>query len=581
MVEKLVKKDSFISKLKNFFYIDWSSFFVFIRMLLNNSLSLDFKKNRKKSIISVLTKILIFAITAAISYLFFYICNKLSLFSLISVTPSSVPSIIIMIMLVFSFLSTLFRVLNDLFFSSDNKVLLTLPSNGNTLFLSRIFVSFINAYLKALKLEIPFLIGYFICSRYPIYTYFAVFFIFIVIELFFVLLSSLIIIPLYFVKKFLITYPIIRNILLLLGIGTIITLVSLIISIIPEKIDIFSNWSTYFYKIQDGLTYYKVNMSFLYKTSSVVLGVYNGYGVGFYSGTGIFGLYTFLVILGSNLVLFLLSLVLANPFYLRLASGNDELMEKHLNKNKTSKVLSPGLSQFKKEVLLFIKDSYITPSYVTIFISFPLIMALISKIFLAMDLNMMGITLSIVAILIISLLISLSANASIAKIYSIEGGAFNVGRVNPYNDYKKITSKLILPMVIGIISLIITFIIISSLRSELRLELLLLGVGVIFIYISHLLYSAGLDFSSPRNIFGDISFLSNSEGRSTIFAFVLSALVSVIFYYASYDNFYWINDNAKTTACFKVLLIGLFILILSIYNYRKRIKYIYQKGETL
>lgn len=581
MKEKIVNKDSFINKLKNFFYVDWSSFFVFIKMLLNNSLSLDFKKNKKKSIISILTKVLIFAITAAISFLFFYLCDMMAIFSLISITPSSVPSIIIMIILFFSFVSTLFRVMNDLFFSSDNKVLLTLPSNGNTLFISRLFVSFITAYLKALKLEIPFLIGYFISNRYPIYMYFVIFLIFIVIELFFTLLSSLIAVPLYFVKKFLITYPLVKNILLILSIGTIITLASLLISIIPEKIDIFSNWSTYFYKVQDGLTYYTVNMSFLYNISSVMLGIYNGYKFSYFSGVAIYGLYTLIVLIGSNIILFLLSLALANPFYLRLASGNDELMEKHRNKNKNSKELKPGLSQFKKESLLFIKDNYVTPGYLTVFISLPLIMALIGKIFLAMDLNKRGISLSIVAILLITLLISLSANASIAKLFSIEGGAFNVGRTYPLNDNKKITSKIIIPMVIGIISLIITFIIIALLRTSLLLEMLLLGGGVILIYVSHLLYSAGLDFSSPKNIFGDISFLSNNEGRSTIYGFSLSLIITIIFYYSSYDNFYWINNDAKTSACFKVLLIGILLLAFSIYNYNKRIKYIYQKGETL
>ena len=188
--------------IRNFFHVEWKSFWVLLSMLLSNSLSLDFKRNRKKSIINIILKVLFFIVGSAVSFIFFKVCIKLNLFSLLPFVPMTVPSIILNILLFVSFFSVLFRVTKDLYFANDNKVLLTFPTNGNTLFLTRLSVSFINTYIRFLTLEIPFLIGYFLVSDYPVYMIFVIFFIFLLVDLLFVLFSPLLSVPLYFIKKF-------------------------------------------------------------------------------------------------------------------------------------------------------------------------------------------------------------------------------------------------------------------------------------------------------------------------------------------------------------------------------------------
>lgn len=575
-----MNKNKFLIKIKEYFSVNWKSFRVLVSMLLSNALSLDFKKNKKKTIVNITLKILIFIIAIAISYVFFYFCIKLSVFSLLPFVPTSVPSIIINIMLIISFIATLGRVNNDLYFSNDNKVLLTLPTNGGTLFLSRLCVSFISSYIKALTFEIPFLIGYYLVSNYPIYMIFMVFVLFLVVELVFILLSAIISIPLYYIKRFFITYPIAKKILSLILIVIVVTGVSILISIIPTKIDIFSNWSPYFYKIQDGLKYYTSNLSFFYQTSLMFLGGYNGYSFNYFSLNGISGLYTFIVLICSIPLLYLISLSIATPFYLKLASGNDELQEKVTKKEKTSSYSHPYISQLKKEFILFVKDNKISPSYLFTFISLPLLLSLITKIFMAMDLNSTGLSLVQVALLLISLLIVTSTNSLIASIYSLEGGAFKLARTYPIKNHFLLTSKLIIPSLIGSISLIISFVIIANLRSEIFMENIFLGIGVLLFYIGHLLYSASLDFINPKDTFGEVNFLSNNENRSLITSFILSALMTYLFYLFSKDSIIWIK-SVQMTASFKLLLISILYLIYNIYSYIRKIKYVYKKGESL
>ena len=574
----ITRKDNI--SIKDIFHVNWKAFRVLISMLLANSLSMDWKKNKKKSIINVMLKIITFAACVGLSYVFFYFCKSLNIFSLLPYIPMAVPSAIINVMLIFSFFATLFKVTNELYFANDNKVLLTLPTNGGTLFLARLFVAYINTYIKALTLEIPFLLGYFIVSGYPVYMYLAVFVLFLVVDLAFVLFSAILSIPLYFIKRFFISYPLAQRIFALLFVIVVITGASMLIAIIPEKIDIFTNWSPYFYRIQDGMKWYMNQMSFFYQTSLMFLGGYNGYSFRYFSGIGINGLWTFLSFLASIPILYIVSLSLATPFYLKLASGNDELLPKQSKKEKASYKMNSFLSQLKKELLLFAKDGEIAPAYAGMFVFLPVLLVLISKIFMAMDLNSRGLSLVQVAMLLISLLITLSMNGMIARIYSQEGGAFKVARTYPVKNGLLITSKLVIPAILGTISIIVSFAVIANLRAELFIENLMLGGGILCVYLGHLLYSAALDFTNPKASFGDVSFLSNNENRSLICAFIMSGLLTYLFYLFTQDSAIWIN-SIQTTSSFKLLLIGVLYLIFNIILYVRKIRYVYAKGESL
>lgn len=569
------------TKKKSIFHVEWGPFYVLIKMLLANSLTIDWKGNKKKAIIKLVTSLIGFAATIALSYLFFYLCQLFGIFSLLSSVPMSVPSIIINILVIFSFIGVLGRTTNELYFASDNKVLLTLPMNGNTLFLGRLGVSFINLYLKALKIEIPFLLGYYLVSGYPIYMYFVIFVIWAIIDLVMLLLAAILSIPNYFLKRYLKTHTLANAITLSVLITLILAFCSFLIGIIPNKIDIFSNWGPYFNAIQNGLNFYTSKLSFFYYASMVCLGGFTGYNFSFFYGYGVAGLYTFLILIGSLVILFFLSLLLAGPFYLHLASGNDEIQAKtKTNKKYSLKADSPYRSQFYKEFLLFVKDSSFTPNYVGIFLALPLLLALISKLFGAMDVNIRGEAMAQVVLLLILLLIALTANGLVANLYSKEGGAFKLNHTYPLKDEVIITSKIIYPAILGSLSIICTTFVMASIRMQTFTSTVFMGLGATLIYLGHLLFSAGVDFSNPKETFGEGSFLSRNENRSYILAFATSFLVAILYYFYLQDPIKWLND-VPSTAGFKIFLLGIIFFLINLVLYRKKIKYIYSKGESL
>lgn len=576
-LEKTSKKGT----LKRFFHVEWGPFWILIKMLLANALSFDWKGNKKKVILKTVTSLLGFAAVIAISYLFFYLCVQFSIFSLLSAVPMSVPSIIVNVLLIFSFLGSLGRVTEDLYFANDNKVLLTFPTNGNTLFLSRLAVCFLNTYLKALKLEIPFLIGYFVVSGYPIYMCFVIFPIWAIIDMVLLLFAALLSVPNYYLKRFLKTHPMVNAFVMGGVIVLLLAFCGFLIGIIPPKIDIFSNWGPYFAIIQNGLTFYTKELSFFFETSKVYLGGFTGFSFAYFSGYGLNGLWTFLVLLGLLPLFFISCLSLASPLYLRLASGSDELQGKAKKENTDEKrTLSPNKSQLYKEFLLFFKDETITPNYVGVFLALPLILSLVTKIFGAMDVNSRGEGMVQVASLLILLLIALSANGLIARIYSEEGAAFKLNRTYPLKDSFIIGSKLVLPCLIGVLSILASVLSMAFIRKSTMESTLLMGFGAILIYLGHLLFSAGVDFSNPRDSFGETSFLANNENRSVILALATSIFVSLLYYYYLQDGILWLND-VNSSAGFKVLLLGILYFLVNLVLYLRKIKYVYKQGESL
>ena len=71
------------TKKKSIFHVEWGPFYVLIKMLLANSLAIDWKGNKKKAIIKLVTSLIGFAATIALSYLFFYLLTLQAMFFLL------------------------------------------------------------------------------------------------------------------------------------------------------------------------------------------------------------------------------------------------------------------------------------------------------------------------------------------------------------------------------------------------------------------------------------------------------------------------------------------------------------------
>lgn len=561
---KALRKRKFIER----FGIDFRKLLTITSMLLKDKTKISFKANKKQSLIKIISSLVLFIVIIAASSAFYYVSKLLNLFSVLSFVPLSVPSFLSTFVLLISFVGIVVGLIQFLYFSNDNRLLITYPCNGNTIFVSRVLVYFINEYLKNVLIQVPLFLGYMIIMGFPWYSFLFTFVAFFFITILEVLLAAVISIPGYYVSMFLKKNYLVRSILLFIIFIGIIIGISYLLILMPNKIDIFTNWGPYFDRIQQFLTSYKTYLYPFYCLTILICGNYNGFNIITITSTSV---YTFLIIFGLILLLLILSNIIVNPLYFRFSSKSFEVENNFSLGTKKNRKTPYLLSQFNKEMKLLMKNSLLLSSVVFSFVLLPLIVAFINKIFGAMKLSNVGEMYTQIVNLLIILLISLSSNTAISRAYSSEGEAFVLDRTYPKKSYYMLFSKLIFPMTIGSISIIVSAIIFKDLRQIDSTSITLFIIGAISLYIGHMLYSAQLDFCNINSTFVNDNFENKSTKASSFLAIIIPVIVALFF-------FYYIKDG-NITGYLKFMIIGILFLAIFTVIFIQKIRLIYQEGQ--
>ncbi len=568
MEEKINVKEEKKVSFKEKYGVDFRSFWILVRMLLQDKLKISFKANKKQSIIKVVSLVLGFVALTALSYIFYYVVQLLHLFSVLSYIPLTVPSLISSVLLILGFLGVIFGLNRTLYYSNDNRLMITYPCNGNTIYLARIFVYFINEYIRNVVIQVPLFLGYMLVMGFNPFMVLWLLLGFAFITLVEVLLGALLSIPTYYVSRFLNRNSIIKTIVFLVIFAAIITGISILVYIIPEEIDIFTNWGPYFTKIQSFLNGYRRFFPPFYSLTIALIGDLNGFNIrGFTFDT----LYVYLAFIGLIGLTFTLSIFIVNPIYFKLASESFEFENDGTFSSKNTNKRSYIHSQLHKETLLFVKDSSYLTSIIGTFIFLPIVLSLLNKIFGAMNVNAFGERIVAVVNVLIILVVSLNSNSVVAKSYSSEGNAFNYNRVYPKKSFFMLLSKNVVPFIIGTISIIVSSVLFGMLKDVGTLQIILMIVSIELIYAGHMLYSSQLDFTSLTSQFMSQTSQSKAQLASTILAFVLPLIIVVLF-------FLYLSDHL-VYAYVKLLVLGLIVFGVCLWNYYYKVKLIYKEGK--
>jgi hypothetical protein len=555
-------------------------FSTLVKLLFSDTSKLSFKgkAERKSSLLKITSSLLIFAGLTGLDYLLYFVAELFRVFSLLSLIPQMVPSFIVSILLLVSLLNATVRLTRSLYYSPDNRMLITYPAKGLTVFLARLVVFFVAEYARSVMVIGPILFAYMLISGFPFYLYLWFF-----VALFFVVLSEVVLaallsVPGFFVSRFLRQNSLIELIVYGLLFASFIGVVSWLMSLLPNKIDIFSNWGPYFARIQGFLKDYRDSAYPLYCLTLLLIGFTNGFSVPMLN---LQSFWTLLVLLGIIVFGGILVFWLVSKLYLRLASESFEYTSNSAVLIRQTHQRSFFFAQLSKEMTLLIKDPGTFMSLFGVFVILPIFITILDKVFGAMNTTVIGnMYISVVNILIL-LLVSLNSNGNIAHIYSDEGKAFFINRSYPRSANVILLSKLVLPMLMGFISIIVSCIMYGQVTG-LKLApdgsawvngeiVAFLAVALCSFYAGHLLFAAGLDFTSIKSAFSAETLESSNERNIVLSAFVISLTQAVLF-------FLFLRDGVRSSYV-KLMIIGLVFLALNIALFHKKSKYIYQKGE--
>jgi hypothetical protein len=508
-------------------------------MQLKEKMDLGYLRSFKQTLFKAIFFILEFAGVTAICYLLFWACQLLRVFDVANGRiPAELLTTVLAAMLLLSTVFTTGGLVNSLYLSRDNLVLLTFPATPTMVFVSKLLVYYVHELKKNFMFLIPFFCGYGIALGYPVYYYFWVILLFAFVAAIPVLLGALLSMPALFAYQFIKKSKIAQAALGLILYAGLIALTAFIISVIPEEINF----------MQTGLPREEI--------LALTQGVANGFPPIYwltklligtpYSPILVNGIHTFKPVLFNAWsapmafglifalsVLTALGLLLARPLFYKMASKPFEFAKKTKIEEKKNEKTPVLLSAVKKEWLVALRDGTVTSLTTQLIVIMPLAIALLNAFYSAMNRNSTGIQMTVAFNFVIMLLILLSTNIRMASAYSKDGFSAYLNKVQPSTYGSLLFAKLTVNLVMGFIGVLITTIVYSFFYTAGSVNLCLFGLTAYAVYVAHAFWSAEMDIMNPQyDQYATFSAQTNNpnENKSSLLCFLLAfAFALVIF----------------------------------------------------
>ena len=550
---------------------------------LKDKIDFSWVKSKKDLIRTIVFGVIKFAAVIAIVYAFLYL---LTLINIVEKYQATLPlfTIFLTLVLVMSLGSATYNLMKSLFFSDDNKVLITFPVTANKLFFSKILVYFFFEIKRSLGIFIPGVVGFliFAISGYKnveitFWSFIWAIIPIILLVLLQVLLGSILAIPFLYIYRFFKKHSILDLVLVILIVGAILFAAIKLIGLIPPDIDLDKDWPSMKRAVGDFIVSvhnYAYPFNFF---SRMIFGEYAPSSPSHYA----LNLTTFLIALilvGAIIVLGLVVFFLIKPFYFRMMNKTFEF-DKNPNLVQKKNVKHKKYVTFaNKEFKLSFRDFDVSGSYIAIYIIVPILLFFMDRIISAISTSMRGDNIAIAINILLTILPLLASNSTIATLYSKEGRTAYITKTNPVNPFVPLVSKLLFNLIFSVPSIVGCAIIFANFMGDsINIAIpIMFAISVLCLQYAHILFCAAQDLMNPQNesyATTGSDFNNPNETRATISAFIASALITIGFYFMLSESMSLYNSY--TSAFIRLLIISLALLAGFLYLFIMKIKAFY------
>ncbi len=481
---------------------------------------------------SIVAAVLKFALVTVLCGAFLIVAKSLNLFSLNMGVPITVVSIVFNVMLAASILSCTIGLTKALYFSRDNAILLTLPCIPLQVYLSKLIIFFIFEVKRNMSFVVPFFLAYFITHGFAAKFYPWLLVCILMTSLFTVSVGSLLSLPAMWISSIFRQRKWLQMTCLALVIGGATWALFFAISLIPENINLVATWGTTYWQIQDVLKAYEAKLTLPYGITQMITGEP---GNPIYFPTVLaFGptMFRFGILFGVTVLAFALGLVLVRPTFYKMASKPFEHVKRYVRPKKNRQLPRP-ISAIWVEILGAVKGASRLFANIGILIAIPMLIFLLNKIFLAMNTRATGNYMIVAFNTLIILLITLNSNCYIASVYSRDGRSAYLIKTHPARYWPLLLAKLFPNVFFLFLSFVATFIVLMLTASLGTWQTILLSLGLLAVYLSHLLFCAEQDLMNPQiELYATVgaSETNVNETRATLTAFLFAfAIAGILF----------------------------------------------------
>ncbi len=549
-----------------------------VAMQLKDKMDLSFLKSKRSTILTTVMSVVKLVAVSALFFALFYVCVILKVFSFAQMLPDTVVNVLFTIIEVIAIVSCTLGLTKTLYLSLDNKVLLTLPVTNSEIFASKLVLFYLFELKRNFNFTLPMFIAYGIVNGAVWYYYPWLVLGFVVISLLPVLLGAVLSIPALFAFNFILKRKWLQYALMVGAAGVVTWIVTALISLIPENINILGQWGTISVGIQEFLASFRDAVLPFYYLCLLVIG-----------GTmrisqGLFGLDTlviFVVTLAVVVALVVIAYFSARPLFFKMASKQFEY-EKVTIPPQRNKAHSPKLSPYVESALMQMRSSrQLVTTIVGLVLPF-LAILLQNKLYSAMNTSYNGQVMTKAFSILVLLVMATAFNSPFATVYSREANARNLLKTRPVNPLRTLFARISLRAFVAVLSVVLAVVVYGS---QLKIEanefltyeqvlanaisdLVCMGVIGVCVTVGHLLWCAEMDVmhnqAEQYQTIGE-DFNNPNEAKATVVGLLVSAFFA--FWY------FFISDVGSTQALVTCAVISLLFLVARTYLYVARVKH--------
>ena len=547
---------------------------------IKDKLDFSWVKSKKTLIQTIVFGLLRFIVVTAISFAVLFI---LTFVGFINKYDAVLPifTLFLTLIIFLNLCSATHSLMKSLYYSDDNKVLITFPVTSNQLFFSKLLVYLVFEIKKSFSLLIPGILGFLIFEIMDYKTVEVTFWVFLwmiipilILVVIQVLFAAVFSIPFMYIYRLFKRYPILDLVVVGLLIVAGLILAINLIALIPEDIDLNVQWPTMvntFESFVVGFDRFAYPVNFF---ARVFFGEATSGGVHY-----VFNAMTFIktaIALGAIVLLGLIAFFLIRPFYFRMIyqtfefDKNQQLIQKKNIRHKKYVTFA------NKEFKLSFRDFDISGSYLAIYIIVPVLLFFMNRVFAAISTSLRGNNIVLAINVLLTILPLLASNSTIATLYSKEGRTAYVTKTNPVNPFLPLVSKLLFNLLFSIPSIVACAVIFANFSNLGIVITLLFSVAVLLIQYAHIFFCAAQDLMNPQNeVYATTGsdFNNPNETKATIAAFIASFLIAIVFYFMLGES-YQLHGN-YLSAFIRLLIIAIFLFAGFLYLFIAKIRAFY------
>ena len=468
-------------------------------------------------------------------------------------------AIVLLLLQLISLVFAVGNIINTLYLSRDNQMLICLPVTPNQLFTSKILFIYVHEFAVNLTMAIPLfcVLGSF--GAFGIGYYLSIIPLLFILPILPIVVAAFLSIPIMAIIKFLKKHTML----------SIVVIFSLIAVCLWGYVNLIGTIATDFDIA--GKQYETV------RTVNAQIAAIGKHVIVYYQLAGAMinaaQWYVFPLVALGCLAVFGLTILFTRYFFFKTAMSSIENTIKKVTKKGTLKKRSVFASLFLKEVLCVFRSTSDVFEYFLFTLLMPFIVFSYDKLLMSITVNQAGVNMIAGAHVMVVAILAMLSNISSASAISRDGGNFYTSKIVPINYYTQMFAKFAFNAVFTLAALVVTAIVSMFIYPAWQIILGTLAIAIAS--VGHIAYSIDTDIKDPTVInVGDekSSTVSKSTPKSLIYGLIVGFVMGIIIILMSS------NENA-VIPYLVIIALSLVFTIYRVYMLVLRINLRYDKIE--